>query len=136
MLAASALASRLILSAFPEPLASVIRFSLRVRARISSKFSIGPRNGSFSQPIRSLLQLNLTTSTTGDSLIVAGIWARTTIADDANKRAKQRYFIAALLYLMVANDTEKKRRGEAVTGRRGVFVSRSPRQPLSRLADS
>src|SRR5689334_17017859 len=40
-----------------------MRRSLRARARISSKFSSGPPNGSRSQPIRILLQLDLRVST-------------------------------------------------------------------------
>src|SRR5258705_13680042 len=87
--------SALFISAeLPPFLASRIRFSLRERTRISSKFSIGPINGSCSQPTRSLLQLNLTTATSGSGAAREGVWGSVTKLVDKRKAKVTRIFIA------------------------------------------
>src|SRR5215204_1633019 len=97
MFAASAFASRLILSIsaeFPR-FASSILFSFLVRALTSSKFSIGPPNGSRSHPMRSLLQLNRVTSAPDDSAAFDTDCAFETVVTNASKRARLKYFIVA-----------------------------------------
>src|SRR5690348_1340627 len=110
MFAASAFASRLILSTSDEPprLASSILLSLRVRARTSSKFSIGPPNGSLSQPIRSLVQLNFITSVLDGSGADEIVCATAAVAVSAKPRATTSHLIAftpSENFLAELNDT-------------------------------